>query len=59
MELGLTFEFHVVARDPKTKARSGEFVTPYGKVETPVFMPVGTQASVKAMTPENLKAAGA
>jgi len=59
MELGLAFEFHVVARDHKTKARSGKFTTDYGNVETPVFMPVGTQASVKAMTPENLKAAGA
>ena len=59
MELDLAFEFHAVARDHKTKARSGKFTTAYGNVETPVFMPVGTQASVKAMTPENLKAAGA
>jgi queuine tRNA-ribosyltransferase len=58
-ERGLSFEFRVAAQDHKTKARSGELVTAHGKVETPVFMPVGTQASVKAMTPENLRSVGA
>ncbi|MEW5802775.1 MAG: tRNA guanosine(34) transglycosylase Tgt [bacterium] len=50
----LSLGFRVVTQDKQTKARSGEFVTPHGKVETPVFMPVGTQATVKAMTPESL-----
>ncbi|MBE5735779.1 MAG: tRNA guanosine(34) transglycosylase Tgt [Clostridiales bacterium] len=36
-------------------ARIGEFKTPHGVIETPVFMPVGTQATVKSLTPEDLK----
>ena len=36
-------------------ARIGEFTTPHGVIETPVFMPVGTQATVKSITPEDLK----
>jgi queuine tRNA-ribosyltransferase len=39
-------------------ARAGTFVTPHGAVETPVFMPVGTLGSVKALDPEDLTAAG-
>ncbi|MGA1875320.1 MAG: tRNA guanosine(34) transglycosylase Tgt [bacterium] len=42
-----------------TAARAGEFFTAHGKVETPVFMPVGTQATVKAMTPASLRDIGA
>ena len=34
--------------------RAGEFTTPHGVIKTPVFMPVGTQATVKAMTPPEL-----
>lgn len=41
-----------------SSARTGRFVTPHGPVETPVFMPVGTMATVKAMTPENLREVG-
>lgn len=41
------------------KARAGEITTPHGKIKTPVFMPVGTQATVKAMTPEELLDIGA
>jgi queuine tRNA-ribosyltransferase len=40
-------------------ARAGIFETVHGTIETPVFMPVGTQATVKALSPEELKAAGA
>jgi queuine tRNA-ribosyltransferase len=40
-------------------ARRGYFVTPHGRVETPAFMPVGTQASVKAVAPEEVAAGGA
>ena len=36
-------------------ARRGEVCTQHGTIQTPVFMPVGTQATVKAVTPENLK----
>ncbi len=39
-------------------ARAGELQTPRGTVETPAFMPVGTQATVKAMTPEELRSIG-
>ncbi len=40
-------------------ARRGELQTRHGTVQTPIFMPVGTQATVKAVTPENLKEMGA
>jgi queuine tRNA-ribosyltransferase len=40
-------------------ARRGEFVTPHGAVQTPAFMPVGTQGTVKGLTPEQVKATGA
>ena len=40
-------------------ARAGLFQTPHGEIPTPVFMPVGTQATVKAMSPRDLHAVGA
>ncbi len=40
-------------------ARAGVIETPHGKIETPVFMPVGTQATVKTMTREELETIGA
>ncbi len=49
------FEFRVVAECPKTGARAGELSTPHGVIRTPVFMPVGTLASVKAMSPRELE----
>ena len=39
----------------QTGARRGVVHTPHGDIQTPVFMPVGTQATVKSMTPEELK----
>ena len=53
------FEYRLIAKCPETGARAGEFITPHGVVKTPVFMPVGTQATVKAMTPEELEGLGA
>lgn len=53
------FEYRLIAQDPETGARAGEFVTPHGVIPTPVFMPVGTQATVKAMSPDELKRIGA
>lgn len=53
------FEYKVIAQCPETGARAGELITPHGVVETPVFMPVGTQATVKAMTPQELEGLGA
>ena len=45
--------------DKKTRARRGQVTTPHGTIQTPVFMPVGTAATVKAMKPETLKDMGA
>ncbi|RRD65811.1 tRNA guanosine(34) transglycosylase Tgt [Fretibacterium sp. OH1220_COT-178] len=53
------FEFKVEAVCPRTGARAGVLRTPHGPVRTPVFMPVGTQATVKAMTPPELEEIGA
>jgi queuine tRNA-ribosyltransferase len=53
------FEFKIIAECPVTGARAGEFLTPHGTVETPLFMPVGTHATVKAMSPRELKEMGA
>lgn len=49
------FEFRVIAQCPHTGARAGELVTPHGVIRTPVFMPVGTLATVKAMSPLELE----
>ena len=49
------FEFRIIAECPVTGARAGEFVTPHGVIHTPVFMPVGTLATVKAMSPHELE----
>ena len=43
------------ATDASTDARAGRLMTAHGDVETPVFMPVGTQAAVRAMTPAQLR----
>lgn len=53
------FFFRVIAEDPLTGARAGELHTPHGVIETPVFMPVGTQGTVKAMAPFELVEMGA
>jgi len=50
------FDFEVLAA--AGPARTGVFLTPHGPVETPAFMPVGTQATVKALDPDELKTAG-
>src|SRR5512133_3114270 len=52
-------EFSLVATDSSSKARAGVFHTDHGSVETPIFMPVGTQGSVKAVEPRELKECGA
>ena len=51
--------FELIKTDPKTRARRGRLHTPHGTVETPVFMPVGTAATVKAMRPEQVEELGA
>ncbi len=47
------------APDDATRARLGHLVTPHGVIETPQFMPVGTNATVKALDPDDLREAGA
>ncbi len=51
-------KFKILAADSHSSARCGQLLTGHGLIETPVFMPVGTQAAVKAMTPEELDASG-
>jgi len=51
--------FEVVHVDRETGARAGLLHTPHGTVETPVFMPVGTHGTVRALTPEEVAGAGA
>jgi queuine tRNA-ribosyltransferase len=55
----MAVRFELLKRDKHTGARRGRLHTPHGSIETPVFMPVGTQATVKAMSPEELKEIGA
>ncbi len=47
--------FRLIASDNNTEARCGEITTDNGVIPTPAFMPVGTQATVKALTPYQLK----
>ena len=47
-------KFEVVAECPETRARAGLLHTPHGVIETPVFMPVGTQATVKGLSERDL-----
>ncbi len=51
--------YELLKKDSKTGARAGLLHTPHGTVKTPVFMPVGTQATVKTMSPEELAEIGA
>ncbi len=50
--------FRLIQTCPDSKARAGELVTPHGLVPTPVFLPVGSQGTVKTLTPEELKNMG-
>ena len=55
----MALQFRILSTDNRGNARAGILETDHGPVETPVFMPVGTQATVKTMTPEELREAGA
>lgn len=55
----MSFEFELLATDPDTGARAGRLHTPHGVLETPLFAPVGTNATVKALRPADLKEVGA
>lgn len=51
--------FNLLYSDPHSKARRGRLTTRHGIVETPIFMPVGTQGTVKAVSPDELREVGA
>ena len=53
------FSFEVIKRDKRSGARAGVLHTPHGDIETPIYMPVGTQATVKGILPKDLKEIGA
>ncbi len=55
----MTSTFTITARDAGSRARAGVVRTPHGEVATPVFMPVGTRGTVKALTPLELREHGA
>ena len=52
-------QFEVIKKHHLSSARLGVLTTPHGKINTPCFMPVGTQATVKALTPEDIESFGA
>lgn len=52
------FNFEIIAKDKEHKARVGRLTTPHGIIETPNFLPVATQGSVKSLTSEDLKEIG-
>src|SRR5438270_10211645 len=54
-----SFSFTIDSECPGTWARAGTIRTPHGSIRTPIFMPVGTQGTVKSVSPEELRAAGA
>ena len=51
----MAIKFELLKESKECMARLGKIHTPHGVIETPIFMPVGTRATVKAMTPEELK----
>ncbi len=53
------FKFDLLSTDSTTAARRGRITTPHGTIETPIFMPVGTHAAMKAMTPAQVQECGA
>lgn len=54
----MKIKYELRKNEKNTKARLGYLYTNYGKVETPMFMPVGTQATIKTLSPEEVKEAG-
>lgn len=55
----MSFNFTVNKKCDNTSARTGVIETPHGQINTPIYMPVGTQATVKSLTPEQVKETGA
>ena len=55
----MAVSYELIKECKVTGARAGMLHTPHGSLPTPAFMPVGTQATVKAMSPEEIKEIGA
>ncbi|MBF7095893.1 tRNA guanosine(34) transglycosylase Tgt [Alkalibacter sp. M17DMB] len=55
----MAVKYELLKKCSQTGARLGKLHTPHGIIETPIFMPVGTQATVKSLTPEDVKSTGA
>lgn len=53
------FSFSIIAKEEDSLARAGVIHTPHGDIETPAFIPVGTKATVKSLTPEMIQTLGA
>jgi queuine tRNA-ribosyltransferase len=51
----MDFSFGIYKKDKKTLARAGKIITPHGEIETPAFSPVATRASVRTLSPEDIK----
>src|SRR3954451_8468990 len=56
VSMATSFSFRLIKTDGA--ARRGEFVTLHGRVQTPAFMPVGTQGTVKGLMPDDVRATG-
>ena len=55
----MVIKYQLLKKDPRSMARLGVITTPHSTFETPIFMPVGTQATVKTMSVEELEACNA
>ncbi|MCK4534040.1 MAG: tRNA guanosine(34) transglycosylase Tgt [Syntrophobacterales bacterium] len=53
------FNFRLLRKSSGSEARLGKIMTPHGEIDTPIFMPVGTQGTVKGLTPERVSDLGA
>lgn len=58
IKVSKTFSYKIIKKQPECLARSGVISTPHGKIKTPAFIAVGTKATVKALTPEQIKSTG-
>jgi queuine tRNA-ribosyltransferase len=54
MVYNIDVKFEVLVKSKRSRARAGRLITPHGEVDTPAFFPVGTQGTVKTMTPKSL-----
>ncbi|MFM7839151.1 MAG: tRNA-guanine transglycosylase, partial [Chitinophagaceae bacterium] len=55
MSFSFSMSFTLQQQDPQSRARTGVLNTPHGTIRTPIFMPVGTVGSVKAVSPQQLQ----